>query len=213
MRRFTASALLLGAYLATQASTLIFVRHGETKANFTGVYNSRTVDTFSTNGEKQVAELTRKLQGIRFDIILVSPSPRALKTIAPYLRLSHRQAVVVPELYECCDAHTKRIKGPTSPTLRYGPKFSIPTDMQGLFVVQPGHDRLPNAPSYEDGLIQIRQCAERISVEFARRHDRILAVGHSLQGGRMLELFEGRPMQGKIRPANCSITEVPIATK
>ena len=100
-----AAALLLVALKPTE---IYFVRHGETIANATGAYNSRTIDTFSALGEKQVAFFNNQIKNRRFDAIVVSPSPRALRTIAPYLRANNLKATVWPELYECCDAHSSR---------------------------------------------------------------------------------------------------------
>jgi broad specificity phosphatase PhoE len=205
MRRVLTSLLLLSASLPFAVpSTLYFVRHGETLANATGHYNNRTINTFSPKGKSQVLALTQRLDNQRFDAIVVSPSERVLRTIAPYLLAHHLRATVWPELYECCDGNSKKVKGPTSRTLKYVTPFKIPADLQRLFIVQPGHDRLPYAPSYEDGLIQIRATAERLKRDFPR--GTVLAVGHSLHGGRLLELLQGKPMVGRIRPENGSIT-------
>lgn len=183
----------------------VFVRHAETQANATGRYNSRTINAFSDLGKKQVEKLTANLDSAGpFDEIVVSPSERALRTLAPYLRSHHRTATVWPDLYECCDGNTRKVKGPTSRTLKYGPKFVVPADIRPLFRVEAGQDRLPLAPSYEDGLIQIRVSADRIRREVASGH-RILVVGHSLHGGRMIELLEGKPMTGRTRPGNTQI--------
>ncbi len=195
-------ALLVAAKVGP--GTFTFVRHGETQANATGHYNSRTINAFSDLGKKQVAALTGTLGRMRFDEIVVSPSERALRTIVPYLRANHLTATVWPDLYECCDGNTKKVKGPPSRTLKYGPKFVIPLDIRPLFRVEFGQDRLPLAPSYEDGLIQIRVSADRIRREVALGRN-LLVVGHSLHGGRLIELLEGKPMTGRIRPANAQI--------
>ncbi len=212
MRTLLVFALVLtcSANLFAQKARIIFVRHAETQANATGRYNSRTIDAFSDLGKKQVFRLTGELDSMRFDPILVSPSERALRTIAPYLRSHRRKAIIWPELYECCDAHTKAVKGTASLSVRYGSRLVVPSDIRDLFVVQPGHDRLPNAPSYVDGLNQIRACAARLRSEFGTSEKQVLVVGHSLMGGRLLELLEGKPMVGKIRPANTSLTAVPL---
>jgi broad specificity phosphatase PhoE len=180
-----------------------FVRHGETVANATGRYNRRTIDTFSDKGEREVASLTRQLSPLRFDAIVVSPSPRALLTIAPYLRAHHLKAEVWPELYECCDANTKKIKGPTSPQIRFGAIIKIPSAIASLFTFAPGRDRYILAPSYEDGIRQIRMAADHLKRQFRGRT--VLVVGHSLHGGRMIELLKGKPITGRTRPENARI--------
>jgi broad specificity phosphatase PhoE len=184
---------------------LDFVRHGESLANATGKYNSRTIDTFSERGEKEVSALTKELNGQRFDAIVVSPSPRALKTIAPFLRAHGLRAEIWPELYECCDANTKKIKGLTSPQIRFGAKIKLPADLAPLFALVPNHDRFILAPSYDDGLRQIELAADRLKRTFGGTGKRVLVVGHSLHGGRMIELLEGKPMTGRVRPENARV--------
>lgn len=174
-------------------------------ANATGAYNSRTIDTFSEKGHKEVEALTKELDGMRFDGIVVSPSPRALRTIAPYLRAHHLVAAIWPELLECCDAHSKKIKGVTSPQVRYGGVITVPKDLVGLFVFAPGDNRYIFALSYDDGLRQIRLAADHLKRAFGGTGKTVLVVGHSLHGGRMIELLEGKPMTGRVRPENATI--------
>lgn len=184
---------------------LVFVRHGETVANATGRYNSRTIDTFSQKGQKEVEALTKELDAMHFDGIVVSPSPRALRTIAPYLRAHHLVAAIWPELLECCDAHSKKIKGLSSPQVRYGGVITIPKDLAGVFVFAPGQNRYILAPSYDDGLRQIRLAADHLKQAFGGTGKTVLVIGHSLHGGRMIELLEGKTMVGRIRPENAKI--------
>ena len=184
---------------------LYFVRHGETVANATGRYNSRTIDTLSVKGQQEVAALTKELERYRFDAIVVSPSPRALRTIAPYLRSHHLVAEVWPDLLECCDAHSRRIKGLTSSRPRYGSSIKLPPDLAPLFVLKPGDDHYLLSPSYDDGLRQIRLSAEHLRSAFGGSGKSVLVVGHSLHGGRLIELLEGKRMTGRIRPDNAKI--------
>lgn len=200
-------SLLLGLVIApAKPMELVFVRHGETVANATGKYNSKTIDTFSARGEKQVAELTKQLNGMRFNAIVVSPSPRALRTIAPYLR-SHPQmkAVIWPELLECCDAHSKKIKGVTSPQIRVGGLIRVPADLVGLFMIYPNDNKAILAPSYDDGLRQIQFAVNHLKRDFGGSGKTVLVVGHSLHGGRMIEALEGKAMVGKLMPDNAKI--------
>jgi len=181
---------------------IVFVRHGETEANATGRYSSRTIDTFSERGAREVAALTARLDAMRFDAIVVSPSPRALKTIAPYLRKHGLKAEIWPELYECCDAHSRKIKGYTSPNVRYGATIRVPADLAPCFILDTGDDRLILAPSYDDGLRQIRLAGQRLRREFGGTGKTVLVVGHSLNGGRLIEDLEGKPLEGRVRPDN-----------
>lgn len=198
--------VLLAALLLAPPTQIYFVRHGETQANATGKYNSRTVDAFSELGQKQVAGLTKTLMPMRFDAIVVSPSPRALRTIYPYLHATHQKAVIWPELYECCDAHSKTRPSLMSKGIRFGAPITLPKDIADAFVLTRGKDHFLQTNSYDDGLKQIAFAAKNLTAEFPGK--RVLVVGHSLHGGRMIELLQGKPMLGKVRPANCSITHL-----
>src|SRR5712664_921489 len=101
-----------------------------------------------------------------FDTIVVNPSPRALRTIAPYLRAHRLKAEIWPELYECCDNNTKKITGLSSPRVRYGSTVKVPPDLTGLFTLSPANSRFILAPRYDDGLRQIGLAADHLRREF-----------------------------------------------
>ena len=170
---------------------LTFVRHSETVANATGRYNAKTLNVFSPRGESLIRSLTEALlKAPRPDAILVSPSPRALRTIAPYLRRTHQRATVWPLLYECC---TERPRKPEAKGFGYGAKVEIPADVAGLFVVLPGQDRLPAPRDYGEGLAQVRRSVEGFRARF--RAGRVMLVGHSAQGGLFLKALNGRSIR------------------
>ncbi|MBS1713707.1 MAG: histidine phosphatase family protein, partial [Armatimonadetes bacterium] len=151
---------------------LTFVRHGETVANATGKYNSRTIDTFSAKGAKQVRTLTAALQKLpKFDLILVSPSPRALRTVAPYLQATGQKATVWPLLYECC---TGRPSGKPASRFDWGGKIVLPKDIAGLFRLAPGA-KYPSSPTWEAGLAQVEASVRQFKSDYAR--GRVLIVG------------------------------------
>lgn len=181
--------LLVAARVLAPATDLTFVRHAETVANATGKYNSRTLNAFSVLGNQEIAELTQRLlKEPRFDRILVSPSPRTLKTIAPYLRASGQRATVWPLLYECCTG--RRPKGAHATRFSYGGKLVLPPELAPFFRIEPGMDRYPSASDYNAGLAQVAAALE----EFRRRFSggRVLLVGHSAHGGQFLFGLTGR---------------------
>jgi len=184
---------MLAAIFLVQAlarlTDLTFVRHGETVANATGRYNSQTIDTFSAKGSAGVAALTKKLLAEpRFELILVSPSPRALRTIAPYLRASRGRALIWPLLYECCTQ--RRPKNAVATRFTFGEKIELPKDVAGQFLVEKDHDRYPVAPDYDAGLAQVAASVAEFKQRFAGR--RVLVVGHSGQGGQLLHSLMGK---------------------
>lgn len=200
---------LLAALVLAPPLHLTFVRHSETVANATGRYNSKTLNVFSERGEKLVASLTEGLlKAPRPDVILVSPSPRALRTIAPYLRRTGRKATVWPLLYECC---TERPKKPSASSFGYGGKIEIPADVAGLFIVLPGQDRLPAPRGYGEGLAQVRESLRGFRARF--HAGRVMLVGHSAHGGLFLRGLTGkairvenaRPIELDLRVAQASL--------
>lgn len=198
-------ALALLFLAPPRPTEFVFVRHGETVANATGKYNSRTLNVFSDRGRQQVVALTAKLSGMKFDLILVSPSERALRTVAPYLRASRQKATIWPELYECCHQVGAARNKPATPNVVYGPKITVSPDLGGLFLLRPGGERLISAPTYNDGMRQIRMGRDKLIEAFRGSGERILIVSHSLEAGRLMELLQGKPALGKMRPGNTEI--------
>jgi broad specificity phosphatase PhoE len=197
---FAGLSLLL---VLARPTDLVFVRHGETVANATGHYSSRTLNVFSPKGQAGVDALTKRLLAAPpFDRILVSPSPRALRTIAPYLRAAHRKATIWPLLYECCTGRRPKHAAPTR--FSFGEKIRPPKDIADLFVVLPGQDRVPVASDYDSGLAQV----EASLAEFRSRYlgGRVLLVGHSGHGGQLLHGLTG----GWRKLANCREVEISI---
>jgi len=179
------------AFLLSQArqADIVFVRHGETVANATGRYNSRTLNAFSEKGEAEVEALTRKLLSEpRFDRILVSPSPRALRTIAPYLKAVHQQATIWPLLYECCTGRRPKNAAPTK--FSYGETIRVPNDIASLFIVDPKSNRVPVAPDYNSGLAQVEASIAEFRAKYAT--GRVLLVGHSGHGGHFIHALTGK---------------------
>lgn len=166
---------------------LTFVRHGETEANATGKYNARTIDTFSAKGVQQVQALSLSLQKQpKFDLILVSPSPRALRTVAPYLKATGQKATVWPLLYECC---TGKDTGEGATKFTWGGKINLPKDIEGLFRLDPAA-RYPSSPTWGAGLAQVEASIKQFQTDFAK--GRVLIVGHSGHGGQFLARLDGK---------------------
>lgn len=171
---------------------LTFIRHAETLANATGRYNSRTLNTFSAKGDKQVAALTDRLVKLpKWDLILVSPSPRALRTIAPYLQRTGQKATVWPLLYECC---TERPRKPAAKSFGWGAPVTVPSDVAKYFVIPTGA-KFPAPKDYGEGLAQVNQTVAEFQSRYTGK--RILLVGHSAHGGKFLKALTGRSIQVK----------------
>lgn len=177
---------LIFAISMVQITDLTFVRHGETIANATGKYNSRTIDTFSSKGNAQVAKLTKQLLAEKpFDVVLVSPSPRALNTIAPYLKIRERKAMVWPLLYECCTE--KRPANAKATSFKFGGKIAIPSMISPYFQVGRYENLYPAPKGYNEGLAQVEASVSEFRKKYLGK--RVLIIGHSGAGGQFLRLL------------------------
>lgn len=184
-----AETLLLFAIASRRTTEITFARHGETIANATGHYNARTLNVLSAKGEEQAAAMVDRLSKLgHFDVILVSPSERVLKTFAPYLKATHQQATVWPLLYECCTG--KREPRPSKGKLRYGAKIRIEANLSPLYRLESGHDRYPDAPDYGNGLLQVDESLREFRAKYLGK--RVLLLGHSAQGGQFIHGLTGK---------------------
>lgn len=165
------------------------MRHSETVANATGRYNSSTLNAFSKRGIAQTGKLTSSLQGSEFDQILVSPSPRALKTIAPLLQRTDQVAEVWPELLEVCHQKGSERLKPASAQIQFGSRIVWPTPFEEIFRHRDGGERYLLAPTYADGKRQIRLTQELLVSRFSGTGKRILIVGHSIHGGYLISML------------------------
>jgi len=181
-----------------------FARHAETIANATGRYDASTIDRLSIKGEQQVVDLTRRLDGHRFDAICVSPMLRAIQTVAPYLKDANMQAEIWPELAEC--AFQKNRNLPPSPTLARGLVVRAPASFRSLIRVPAEGNRTFECANYADGLAQIRLLVKRLRMEFGGSNKTVLLVGHSIAGSRFIELLLGKEPRGRFAIANAEIS-------
>jgi broad specificity phosphatase PhoE len=179
--------LAVAALALTPTYDLTFVRHGETQANASGKYNGQTLNAFSAKGQAEVNALTKRLLKERpFDRIYVSPSPRAMKTILPYLKATHKKAIIWPLLYECCTG--KRPVGAHATHFAWGAKIQLGS-MAPYFRIMGSETRLPVSPGYNEGLAQVEESVREFK---SLGMGRILLVGHSGHGGQFLHELTGK---------------------
>lgn len=183
MRRILVVAILLCGVAAAQAGGLdiYFVRHAETMANASGVNTSGNSNMFSEKGNEQVGALTRELNAMRFDAILVSPAERAINTILPYLKESGQKGIIWPELTECCWQKNRdtQVAGRlvTSSALR------LNNEQVTYFSFRDSDSTLSYANnSYADGVAQVRHAEELLKQHYFGSGKTILIVAHYHSG-------------------------------
>lgn len=204
------SSLLISSSFAFAASdtglNIYFVRHGETLGNSTHHHSKYNDRTFSAKGQKQVKELTRKLDSLHFDHILVSPKYRAMNTIFPYLKKHHLKAEIWPELEECCWQKERDI---SAFELNRGNKITVEQKMQPYFTFPDATARYRYAPKgYADGMIMIFKSIDQLRSRFAGSGKIILIVGHYHAGSRMIELLQDMEPEGRYKISNAKISQL-----
>lgn len=202
----SATALVSFGLAGQRTTDLYFVRHGETQANATGHYNSRTLNSFSVKGQNQVRSLPFRLQNMGLTFAICSPSPRAMNTAVGVLRNEGLHAEIWPEFNECCTQSRKTWSVPAHRnSFRRVGRVRIPINLARWFVPVPGDDQMIADGNYQDGLRVTAEAVRLFKQRFSGSGKHILIVGHSGQGGRFLEMLLDLKPVGKIRPDNTAI--------
>lgn len=206
----TRLALMLGSAVglavAAEALDIYIVRHAETLANVTKEYTEFNQRHFSREGEKQIARLTRALQGRRFDAVVTSPAHRTLRTIEPFLASTggELRAEIWPELDECC--WQKDRKNDRTPP---GRPILIEAGQALYFYLRRGAaTETPGSETYEDSLRRVRWVAGEIWRRWGGTDAVVLVATHFFTGGRLIELLLDDRITGEIRLENAKVSHV-----
>jgi len=186
----------LGAETFTANTTEIyFVRHAETVSNATGTANINNDRTLSSAGKKQVQRLTKQLQELEIDHIIVGPQHRALKTILPFLKQEKRTAEIWPSLDECCwqDRPANRQVG----KLKFGSKVQLNNAMKPYFIFPDAHSHHRYyTQTYDEGITQVELAVDKIIRTYGNSGKHILVIGDYHSGTRIIELLQGLQPDG-----------------
>lgn len=188
MRQLWAVVIVLcgmGAAQIASALDIYFVRHAETVANATGIHNSTTSNLFSEQGNEQLGILTSQLKTLQFDAILVSPAPRALNTILPYLKESGQQGEIWPEMVECC---WQRARGNLAEgRLIAGPPLQLEKEQAPYFTFRDDNSKRGYANyTYADGVAQVHRAQELLKERYFGSDKKVLIVAHYHSGQVLL---------------------------
>jgi len=185
------------------ATDIYFARHAETMGNLTHHHSHENDRTLSPKGNRQVQSLTRKLDRLRFDYIIVSPKYRALKTILPYLKKHRMVAEIWPELAECCWQKQRELSAGKP---ERGGQIRLEAAMQTYFTFASEDDRYSyHTRGYGQGMLQTFMATEKINRRFAGSGKRILVVGHYHSGSRLIEILQGQDPLGRYKIANTGL--------
>ncbi len=183
-----------------------FLRHAETVANSTGVWNEQTASAFSATGLDQVKEATQWLTRYRFDAIVVSPMWRTQNTVLPFLKANGLSAEIWPELAECC--WQKDRSAPVSTPMPMFGRPIIPEDSSRLHVREERATLEWNETTYGDGMRRVRAAVDLLRERFAGTGKSVLVVGHGNAGQRLIQLLRGREPEEGPPLANARLTHL-----
>ncbi len=191
---------------AAEPSRIYFVRHAETFSNAGGKAATGNTDIHSLGetGQKQAQALIEKLRPHTFTAIAVSPMDRAIATAAPYLRATGRRAEVWPELAECCYHKDREAAALGVEPIRLFVAPDFAADVLDIPKTKPPH--WLRVDTYQDGLEQIRMAKARIDDFTATPGRTLLLIGHSLMGGRLIELMTTGGFQEKLFLQNACVS-------
>lgn len=181
--------------ILSHPSNIFFVRHAETHANVSNIYNFQNESIFSENGLRQIEVMTNVLKNYNFNYIISSPTWRTQNTILPYLVYKNGgiKGEIWPELTECCWQHDQ-----TAP---------VPSD--GINVPQGAFIKLENelyfkyrdeesmreyewpSKTYADGIVQTKKAADMIRARFGGKGMNVLVVIHSVSGFHVTKELSG----------------------
>jgi broad specificity phosphatase PhoE len=195
----------LGTLPDAENLDVYFLRHAETMANVSGETHPADHAVFSANGLLQIEELTTALQGVRFDVILVSPTYRAQQTILPYLQANNLTAEIWPELCECCWRSAEEEAKDPSGTV----DVSIERGEEQWFTSRSDANKppYPSPASIEQGRTGAELVRDRLLAQYSRSGLSVLIVGHNQSGSLLVEtLLEERPVNGDRELNNAKFT-------
>ncbi|RLL55603.1 histidine phosphatase family protein [Mariprofundus sp. EBB-1] len=204
---FCASTQAGAETFTSHATEIYFVRHAETMSNATGTANINNDRTLSKAGEQQVQRLTKQLQQLDIDHIIVGPQQRALKTILPFLKQAKRTAEIWPSLDECCWQKKPAIQH--TARLKFGSKIKLHRQMKPFFIFPDAHSHYRYyTQSYDEGITQTTFAADKIIRTFGNSGQHILVIGDYHSGTRIIELLQGLQPDGWYQLSNAKIIKL-----
>lgn len=168
-----------------QGFDLYIVRHAETMANVTKEYTDENQSRFSPKGQAEVRELAQQLGAEKIDRVLVSPTIRTLKTIAPYLEQQTKQAEIWPELEECCWQDARGVGRINE--LPRGARVQVDEAIEPLFQFR-SEDRSHwyDARTVEESDFVVALAVEVLKQRFGHSGKKVVVVSHFNVGQKLI---------------------------
>jgi broad specificity phosphatase PhoE len=183
---------------------LLLIRHGQSTANATGVWQGQTEFSLSEEGRMQARRVGKALAGERFDGIYSSPLARAFETAEIIARETNFAGAVVP-IEGLMERHGGLLEGTT-----HAEREARNPELVDKFLELPEEERwtLVGAETDEEILHRFERAISDIRARHAAG-GRVVVVSH---GGVMRAFLRDRfgpeVLPGAERVANASITRL-----
>ena len=208
--------LLLAAFIffgipqayAQNLLKIYYVRHAEGGHNVVDQWKDKPKDqwpayvgnanVFTPKGEKQVAAVTKELQGMKFDFIAVSPLWRTRNTVLPYLKATNQKGEIWPELAETAGVSMEwtvpggKSAKPSANLFEGGEAIQMPEAEKPFFTLREDGKLLLNANDKNhdtktaNSVAMAQKTVELIKARFSKSGKSILLVGHGSAGNTLL---------------------------
>ena len=198
--------------IANAGLKIYYIRHAEAGHNVKKAWQAKGIpesewpayvgnpDAFTPKGITQVAIATEKLQKYHFDFVATSPSWRTRNTIAPYLKVTNKQAEIWPELRE--GYGMLKILDPNIPDvqeeiLNKGEAIVVTEEESAYLRLRPGgennHPNCPRSRSDNEKVAYLKHVSlnaiKVIEERFGGSDQSILLVGHNSSGVSLMKLL------------------------
>ncbi|CAA6677725.1 MULTISPECIES: histidine phosphatase family protein [unclassified Lentimonas] len=218
----TLALSVLCANVADAGLKIYYIRHAEGGHNVKSTWEKKGIpksewpayvgdpNAFTPKGLTQVVSATEKLQQYDFDFVITSPMWRVRNTIAPYLKVTNKQAEVWPELREGKGMVTilsDEIPDVTIEILNKGDTIVIPENETDLFSVRSGgeknYKRYPRDSTDNEKVAYMKHVTlhaiELIEERCGDSDQSILVAGHNSAGVSLLKLLLQEAPTGEAR--------------
>lgn len=180
--------------------TVYYVRHAEVVANTVDAaqISAENADTLTALGERQVAALTTYLQGLGVtpDAVLVSPAPRAQKTIEPYLVAAGITGEIWIELNEIAGLPSTGAPLPSTP--KYYTFYKATLAAQNLVFRDPSTTAFWQNDTYEAELLMVTTARNELLKRYGGSGKTIIVVGHAVAGAALIGLLRGNDLMNGV---------------
>ncbi len=172
---------------AESDSSILLVRHGETRESVERRYPSAQDLPLNERGRAQAVALAEALQGVGFDAVFASPSQRAGETAAPLVTQRLLELHVIPELAEMGFG---QLRGMSLEEAAHVFPEALKRWLENPFEVT-----LPGGEPFLDFVGRVRRVRQRLTREWAGRtivvvtHGGVIAVWRCLEEGRLWSDF------------------------